>query len=49
MDRAISQGTGLPVRLTDDPLMSVVRGTGMLLEDRKLLHDVELPLEEVMR
>jgi rod shape-determining protein MreB len=49
MDRAISQGTGLPVRLTDDPLMSVVRGAGFLLEDRKLLHDVELPLEEVMR
>lgn len=49
IDRAISQGTGLPVRITDDPLMSVVRGTGMLLEDQKLLHDVELPLQEVMR
>lgn len=49
IDRAISQGTGLPVRLTDDPLMAVVRGTGLLLEDRKLLHDVELPLAEVMR
>jgi rod shape-determining protein MreB len=49
MDRAIAQGTGLPVRLTDDPLMSVVRGTGLLLEDRALLHDVESPLAEVMR
>lgn len=49
MDRAIAQGTGLPVRLTDDPLMSVVRGTGLLLEDRSLLHDVESPLAEVMR
>ncbi|HWR00059.1 MAG TPA: rod shape-determining protein [Candidatus Methylomirabilis sp.] len=49
IDRAISQGTGLPVRLTDDPLMAVVRGTGLLLEDRVLLHDVELPLAEVMR
>jgi rod shape-determining protein MreB len=49
MDRAIAQGTGLPVRLTDDPLMSVVRGTGLLLEDRTLLHDVESPLAEVMR
>lgn len=49
LDTAIAQGTGLPVRITDDPLMSVVRGTGMLLEDRKLLHDVELPLQEVMR
>ncbi len=49
IDRAISQGTGLPVRLTDEPLMAVVRGTGLLLEDKKLLHDVELPLAEVMR
>lgn len=49
MDRAISQGTGLPVRMTDDPLMAVVRGTGMLLEDAKLLHDIEIPLQEVMR
>lgn len=49
MDRALTQGTGLPVRMTDDPLMTVVRGTGLLLEDRKLLHDVELPLAEVMR
>lgn len=49
IDRAISQGTGLPVRITDEPLMSVVRGTGVLLEDQKLLHDVELPLQEVMR
>lgn len=49
LDRAIAQGTGLPVRLTDDPLLAVVRGTGLLLEDRKLLHDVELPLAEVMR
>jgi rod shape-determining protein MreB and related proteins len=49
IDRAISQGTGLPVRLTDDPLMAVVRGAGVLLEDKNLLHDVELPLAEVMR
>lgn len=49
LDHAITQGTGLPVRLTDDPLMTVVRGTGMLLADRKLLNDVELPMQEVMR
>ncbi len=48
-DRAITQGTGLPVRLTDEPLLTVVKGTGLLLEDKKLLHDVELPLAEVMR
>jgi rod shape-determining protein MreB len=49
IDRAITQGTGLPVRITDDPLLSVVHGTGTLLEDAKLLRDVELPLQEVMR
>ncbi|MEN9558378.1 MAG: hypothetical protein RL141_747 [Candidatus Parcubacteria bacterium] len=49
MDRAITQGTGLPVRLMDEPLMAVVRGTGLLLEDRKLLQDVEIPLAELMR
>jgi rod shape-determining protein MreB and related proteins len=49
IDRAITQGTGLPVRLTDEPLLAVVRGTGILLEDKNLLHDVELPLAEVMR
>lgn len=49
LDHAITQGTGLPVRLTDDPLMTVARGTGALLSDRKLLHDVELPMQEVMR
>jgi len=49
MDRAIAQGTGLPVRITDDPLMAVVRGAGVLLEDRKLLNDVELPIQEMVR
>ncbi|MCW1892028.1 MAG: rod shape-determining protein [Candidatus Uhrbacteria bacterium] len=49
LDQAIAQGTGLPVRITDDPLMSVVRGTGLVLEDPKLLHDVELPIQDVMR
>lgn len=49
MDRVITQGTGLPVRMVDDPLMAVVRGTGLLLEDRALLHDVELPLGDMVR
>jgi rod shape-determining protein MreB len=49
LDLAITQGTGLPVRMTDDPLTTVARGTGMLLEDRTLLNDVELPMQEIMR
>ncbi len=49
LDQAIAQGTGLPVRITDDPLMSVVKGAGLALEDAKLLHDVEMPIQDVMR
>jgi len=49
LDRALEQGTGLPVRIADEPMLAVVRGTGMLLRDRTLLNDVELPLADVMR
>jgi rod shape-determining protein MreB and related proteins len=49
LDQAIIQGTGLPVRIADEPLTTVVRGTQALLTDKKLLHDVELPMQEVMR
>ena len=43
IDTAISRGTGLPVRLAEDPLTAVVRGTGILLEKNDLLMDVALP------
>lgn len=49
LDRALEQGTGLPVRIADEPMLAVVRGTGMLLKDRTLMNDVELPLADVMR
>jgi rod shape-determining protein MreB len=49
LDRAISDGTGVTVRIADEPLSAVVRGTGMLLEDRKLLKDVALPATDRMR
>ncbi|MFA5129622.1 MAG: rod shape-determining protein [Patescibacteria group bacterium] len=49
LDKAIEQGTGLPVRLADDPMLAVVRGTGMLLQDQNLINDIELPLQDVMR
>ncbi|MCU0680386.1 MAG: rod shape-determining protein [Planctomycetes bacterium] len=42
LDRTISQATKIPVRLADDPLTSVVRGTGVLLADQKLLNMVSL-------
>lgn len=43
MDEAIARGTGLPVRVADDPLTSAVRGAGALLDQRALLADVAFP------
>ncbi len=48
LDRAITDGTGLPVRLADDPLTAVVRGAGALLEQVHLLQDVALPSADRM-
>jgi len=33
LDKLITEQTGVPVRLVEDPLTAVVRGTGMVLED----------------
>ena len=49
IDRAISEGTGLPVRLAEDPLTAVVRGTTALLEQERILQDVALPSTDRMR
>jgi rod shape-determining protein MreB len=46
MDAAISRGTGLPVRVAEDPLTAVARGTGALLDNRELLEDVAFPATE---
>lgn len=48
MDVAISRGTGLPVRVAEDPLTAVARGTGALLEpaNKSLLEDVAFPATE---
>lgn len=46
MDAAISRGTGLPVRVADDPLTAVARGTGALLDNNALLEDVAFPATE---
>jgi rod shape-determining protein MreB len=48
IDRAIADGTGLGVKIADDPLSAVARGTGLLLEDKKLLKDVALPPSDKM-
>lgn len=42
LDRRIREETGLPVSIGDDPLTSVVLGTGKLLSDFNLLRKVSL-------
>lgn len=39
----IHEATEIPVRIADDPITAVVRGTGILLEDDALLKEVVLP------
>lgn len=42
LDRLISEETGLPVVLVDDPISAVVMGSGALLDQLELLKDVVL-------
>ncbi|MBI2552591.1 rod shape-determining protein [Candidatus Uhrbacteria bacterium] len=43
LDKLIAKATEIPVRVADDPLTCVVRGTGVILEDDLLLHEIALP------
>lgn len=43
MDEYISRAAEVPVRLAEDPSMTTVRGTGILLDDKELLSDLKLP------
>jgi len=43
MDEAIHEQTGIPVRVVEDPVATVARGAGMLLESPEILTDVTLP------
>jgi len=43
LDRVIAEQTEVPVRVADDPLTCVARGTGALLEDFDLLKEIALP------
>jgi rod shape-determining protein MreB len=40
IDRLIANHTEIPVRMMEDPLTAVVRGTGIVLEDIEALRDV---------
>ena len=43
LDKEIAQATKIPVRVAEDPLTCVVRGTGILLSDIELLEKVLTP------
>lgn len=40
LDQLIARATEIPVRIADDPLTSVVRGNGLLLDEPELLREV---------
>ena len=42
LDQLIARATQVPVRIASDPLTSVVRGAGFLLDDRELLEAVAI-------
>ncbi len=46
LDKEIARVTKIPVRIADDPLTCVVRGTGVLLSDANLLEKVVTPGSE---
>lgn len=48
LDKLISDATEIPVRIADDPLTCVVRGTGMLLDSIELLKNIALPSSQDM-
>lgn len=46
LDKEIAQATKIPVRIADDPLTCVARGTGILLSDFGLLRKIISPANE---
>ncbi len=42
IDKLIMERTHIPVLIADDPLTTVVRGAGLVLEDEQLLHRVKV-------
>src|ERR1043166_6766277 len=47
LDKRIREETGLPVSIADDPLCSVVLGTGKMLSDFNLLRKISIEKEKV--
>jgi rod shape-determining protein MreB len=48
MDKLISEETGLPVHIADDPLGAVAQGTGKVLNEIRYLRKVTVPIKSEM-
>lgn len=48
MDKLISEETGLPVHIADDPLTAVAMGTGKVLNEIRYLKKVTVPIKSEM-
>jgi len=48
LDKLISEETGLPVHIADDPLTAVANGTGKYLDEIRLLKDVAVSMKSEM-
>jgi rod shape-determining protein MreB len=48
MDKLISEETGLPVHIADDPLGAVAQGTGKVLNEIRYLKKVTVPIKSEM-
>jgi rod shape-determining protein MreB len=46
LDKRTCQETHLPVSIADDPLASVVLGSGKMLSDFRLLRKIQIPKKE---
>jgi len=49
LDKLLSEETGLPVHITDDPVTAVVNGTGIVLSEIKYLKKVTVPVKTEVR
>jgi len=49
LDKLLSEETGLPVHIADDPLTAVARGTGKVLDEIHYLKKVTVPIKAEMR
>ncbi len=49
LDKLISEETGLPVHITDDPIFAVANGTGIVLSEIKYLKKVTVPVKTDVR